>query len=88
MSLYSLAAGLLRILCGDSNIREQVKVFDGIPICLRYLQVNSLSVWIMGPYLHKLTNNESVNILIIQTEYTAQRNTDKSSNFESAEAMV
>ena len=33
--LFSLAAGLLRILCADSNIREQVKVFDGIPICLR-----------------------------------------------------
>ena len=32
---FSLAAGLLRILCADSNIREQVKVFDGIPICLR-----------------------------------------------------
>ena len=31
----SLAAGLLRILCADSSIREQVKVFDGIPICLR-----------------------------------------------------
>ena len=32
----SLAAGLLRILCADSSIREQVKVFDGIPICLRW----------------------------------------------------
>lgn len=32
----SLAAGLLRILCADGSIREQVKVFDGIPICLRW----------------------------------------------------
>lgn len=31
----SLAADLLRILCADSSIGEQVKVFDGIPICLR-----------------------------------------------------
>ena len=31
----SLAAGLLRVLCADGSIREQVKVFDGIPICLR-----------------------------------------------------
>ena len=31
----SLAAGLLRILCADISIGEQVKVFDGIPICLR-----------------------------------------------------
>jgi hypothetical protein len=32
-----LSANLLRILCSDSNIREQVKVFEGIPICLRYI---------------------------------------------------
>ena len=32
----SLAADLLRILCADSSIGEQVKVFDGIPICLRW----------------------------------------------------
>lgn len=32
----SLAAGLLRILCADGSIREQVKIFDGIPICLRW----------------------------------------------------
>lgn len=42
--LFSLAAGLLRILCADSNIREQVKMFDGIPICLRWAQQLSLYI--------------------------------------------
>ncbi|KAM7451535.1 Serine/threonine-protein kinase Nek10 [Porites harrisoni] len=48
----TLAAGLLRILCADSNIREQVKVFDGIPICLSLLHCDNQKllwnvVWII-----------------------------------------
>ncbi len=31
-----LAASLLKTLCSDVNIREQVKVYEGIRICLRY----------------------------------------------------
>ena len=30
-----LAINLLRSLCADVNVREQVKVFDGIPALLR-----------------------------------------------------
>jgi hypothetical protein len=36
LSTIRLAAKLLKILCSDANIREQIKVFEGIRICLRY----------------------------------------------------
>ena len=47
-----------------------------------YLQVNALSDWIIGIYLHEFTNNEreisipheSVNIFFIQIECTANKN--------------
>ena len=35
-NFYRLAINLLRSLCADINVREQVKVFDGVPALLRY----------------------------------------------------
>ena len=32
-----LAANLLRLLCADSQARETIKVYDGIPLLLRYV---------------------------------------------------
>jgi NIMA (never in mitosis gene a)-related kinase len=32
-----LASDLLRRLCAEEQVREQVRVFDGIPICLSLL---------------------------------------------------
>ncbi|XP_019613435.1 PREDICTED: serine/threonine-protein kinase Nek10-like [Branchiostoma belcheri] len=48
----SLAARLLRSLCADSQAREQVKIYDGVPVLLSLLHYDSLNllwnvVWIL-----------------------------------------
>ncbi|XP_066301815.1 serine/threonine-protein kinase Nek10-like [Branchiostoma lanceolatum] len=48
----NLAARLLRSLCGDSQAREQVKIYDGVPVLLSLLHYDSLNllwnvVWIL-----------------------------------------
>ncbi|XP_006813980.1 serine/threonine-protein kinase Nek10-like [Saccoglossus kowalevskii] len=39
-----LAASLLRILCADSQVREQVKIYDGVPILLSVLHCDNLKL--------------------------------------------
>ncbi|XP_077978280.1 serine/threonine-protein kinase Nek10-like [Glandiceps talaboti] len=39
-----LAASLLRVLCADCQVREQVKVYDGIPILLSLLHCDNLKL--------------------------------------------
>ena len=57
-----------------------------------YLQVNALSEWIIGIYLHEFTNNErEISIPHEATDFYYSNwihCKQKSSNFESAEAMV
>lgn len=36
------AAKLLKFLCGDSQVREMVKVYDGIPLLLRYTALSMI----------------------------------------------
>ncbi|XP_070565235.1 serine/threonine-protein kinase Nek10-like [Ptychodera flava] len=38
------AASLLRILCADSQVREQVKIYDGVPILLSLLHCDNLKL--------------------------------------------
>lgn len=64
----TLAAGLLRILCADSNIREQVKVFDGIPICLSLLHCDNLKllwnvVWIIVQLAEDSDSSNDIRVL-------------------------
>lgn len=64
----TLAAGLLRILCADSNIREQVKVFDGIPICLSLLHCDNHKllwnvVWIIVQLAEDADSSNDIRLL-------------------------
>ncbi|XP_078355562.1 serine/threonine-protein kinase Nek10-like, partial [Oculina patagonica] len=64
----TLAAGLLRILCADSSIREQVKVFDGIPICLSLLHCDNLKllwnvVWIIVQLAEDADSSNDIRVL-------------------------
>ena len=60
---FRLAANLLRILCSDSNTREQVKVYEGIRICLRYLEKCAIRViwkFLVGDFI---TNSSKIPVL-------------------------
>lgn len=64
----TLAAGLLRVLCADSNIREQVKMFDGIPICLSLLHCDNLKllwnvVWIVVQLAEDADSSNDIRLL-------------------------
>ncbi|KAK3752403.1 hypothetical protein QZH41_008607 [Actinostola sp. cb2023] len=64
----TLSANLLRILCSDSNIREQVKVFEGIPICLSLLHEENLKllwnvVWIIVQLAEDSDSSNDVRLL-------------------------
>lgn len=64
----TLAAGLLRILCADSTIREQVKVFDGIPICLSLLHCDNHKllwnvVWIIVQLAEDADSSNDIRLL-------------------------
>ncbi|EDO46234.1 predicted protein, partial [Nematostella vectensis] len=64
----TLSANLLRILCADSSIREQVKVFEGIPICLSLLHYDNLKllwnlVWIIVQLAEDPDSSNDVRLL-------------------------
>ena len=60
--LYRLAASLLRLLCNDARTREYVKVYDGIPVLLSQLQVDTgvRLLWHLVWCLVQLSEDEEV----------------------------
>ena len=41
-----LASDLLRKLCSNDSVREQVTAFDGIPVCLRYIHTVPICMYV------------------------------------------
>ncbi|CAB3998666.1 serine threonine- kinase Nek10-like isoform X1, partial [Paramuricea clavata] len=68
MPSKKLAANLLKILCSHINIREQVKVFEGIRICLSLLDSDNVKflwylVWIIVQLSEDQDSREEIRLL-------------------------